>query len=261
MNLGQRYGEFDKIQIENLMTDLKDSILEEKEEAKEEPAAPQAAKKFGIITVCAGDGLGRLFQSYRADIVVNGGQTMNPSTEDFVKAVGKLNAENIYILPNNSNIIMAAKQAAEVTEGKNVIVLETKSIPQGLSACIVFNPEAEVSDNTAAMEEAIEHVKSGSVTYAIKDTVVDGREIHQGDFMGILDKNIILTEKDKVKAACSLIDAMCDDDSEIITLLQGKDASDEEMAAVQKYIESKYDVDIDAEKGDQPVYSFVIGVE
>ena len=186
---------------------------------------------------------------------------MNPSTEDFVKAVGKLNAENIYILPNNSNIIMAAKQAAEVTEGKNVIVLETKSIPQGLSACIVFNPEAEVSDNTAAMEEAIEHVKSGSVTYAIKDTVVDGREIHQGDFMGILDKNIILTEKDKVKAACSLIDAMCDDDSEIITLLQGKDASDEEMAAVQKYIESKYDVDIDAEKGDQPVYSFVIGVE
>ena len=261
LNLGQRYGEFDKIQIENLMTDLKDSILEEKEEAKEEPAAPQAAKKFGIITVCAGDGLGRLFQSYRADIVVNGGQTMNPSTEDFVKAVGKLNAENIYILPNNSNIIMAAKQAAEVTEGKNVIVLETKSIPQGLSACIVFNPEAEVSDNTAAMEEAIEHVKSGSVTYAIKDTVVDGREIHQGDFMGILDKNIILTEKDKVKAACSLIDAMCDDDSEIITLLQGKDASDEEMAAVQKYIESKYDVDIDAEKGDQPVYSFVIGVE
>ena len=263
LNLGQRYGEFDKIQIENLMMDLKESILEEKKEAGKEEAEPEAAapKKYGIITVCAGDGLGRLFQSYRADVVVNGGQTMNPSTEDFVKAIGKLNAENIYILPNNSNIIMAAKQAAEVTEGKNVIVLETKSIPQGLSACIVFNPEAEVEDNTSAMEEAIDHVKSGSVTYAIKDTVVDGREIHQGDFMGILNKNIILTEKDKVKAACSLIDAMCDDDSEIITLLQGRDATDEEMAEVQKYIESKYDVDIDAEKGDQPVYSFVIGVE
>lgn len=263
LNLGQRYGEFDKIQIENLMTDLNDSILEEKEEAANEDhdAQPAAAKKFGIITVCAGEGLGKLFTSYRADIVVNGGQTMNPSTEDFVKAIAKLNAENIYILPNNSNIIMAAKQAAEVTEGKNVIVLETKSIPQGLSACIVFNPEAEVNDNTAAMEEAIAHVKSGSVTYAIKDTVVDGREIHQGDFMGILGKQILLCEKDKVQAACNLIDAMCDEDSEIITLLQGADASDEEMEAVQNYIESKYDVDIDVEKGDQPVYSFIIGVE
>ena len=259
LNLGQRYGEFEKVQIFNLALEDRPSILEEKkQEVKEEPAEE---KEFGMITCCAGDGLASLFKDYKVDVVVSGGQTMNPSTEDFVSAIGRINAKHIYILPNNSNIIMAAKQAAALTEGKDVIVLETTSVPQGLSACIMFNPEDDTETNTQAMKDAIASVKSGSVTYAIKDTSVSGREIHAGDFMGICEKEIVLTNPDKLEAACQLIKEMCDEDSEIITLIQGADATDAETAALKHYIEQNFEVDIDVEKGGQPVYSFIIGVE
>lgn len=186
---------------------------------------------------------------------------MNPSTEDFIKAIEKVHARHIFILPNNSNIIMAASQAAEVSEGRDVRVLPTKSIPQGLSACISFNPEADQEENQSAMMDAVGHVKTGQVTYAIKDTTVDGREIKAGDYMGILDKDIRLTSSDKVDAACRLISEMCDGDSEIVTLIAGKDASEEEVQKVQKYIEDHFEVDVDVEQGDQPVYCFIVGVE
>ena len=254
LNLGQRYGEFVKVQIDNVEEGLKPSILEEEEEPAEE-------KEFGIITVGSGEGLKKLFLDYRADVVVTGGQTMNPSTEDFVSAIKKVNARHIFILPNNSNIIMAAQQAASVSEGKDIIVLPTKSVPQGLAACISFNPEGTVEENSADMKAAIEHVKTGSITYAIKDTTVDGREIHAGDYMGILEKDIVVTSKEKIEAACELIKQMCDEDSEIVTLIRGEDATDEEFEAIQKFIEENYEVDIDAEDGKQPVYSFIIGVE
>ena len=233
---------------------MKPSILEEEEEPAEE-------KEFGIITVGSGEGLKKLFLDYRADVVVTGGQTMNPSTEDFVSAIKKVNARHIFILPNNSNIIMAAQQAASVSEGKDIIVLPAKSVPQGLAACISFNPEGTVEENSADMKAAIEHVKTGSITYAIKDTTVDGREIHAGDYMGILEKDIVVTSKEKIEAACELIKQMCDEDSEIVTLIRGEDATDEEFEAIQKFIEENYEVDIDAEDGKQPVYSFIIGVE
>ena len=254
LNLGQRYGEFVKVQIDNVEEGLKPSILEKEEEPAEE-------KEFGIITVGSGEGLKKLFLDYRADVVVTGGQTMNPSTEDFVSAIKKVNARHIFILPNNSNIIMAAQQAASVSEGKDIIVLPTKSVPQGLAACISFNPEGTVEENSADMKAAIEHVKTGSITYAIKDTTVDGREIHAGDYMGILEKDIVVTSKEKIEAACELIKQMCDEDSEIVTLIRGEDATDEEFEAIQKFIEENYEVDIDAEDGKQPVYSFIIGVE
>ena len=186
---------------------------------------------------------------------------MNPSTEDFIKAIEKVHARHIFILPNNSNIIMAASQAAEVSEGRDVRVLPTKSIPQGLSACISFNPEADPEENQSAMMDAVGHVKTGQVTYAIKDTTVDGREIKAGDYMGILDKDIRLTSSDKVDAACRLISEMFDGDSEIVTLIAGKDASEEEVQKVQKYIEDHFEVDVDVEQGDQPVYCFIVGVE
>lgn len=156
---------------------------------------------------------------------------------------------------------MAAKQAADVTEGKDVIVLETKSVPQGLSACISFNPDASLEDNVDAMKDAIANVKTGQVTYAIKDTTINGREIHAGDYMGLFDKDIKLTEKDKVEAAQKLIDVMMDEDSEIVTLIKGEDATDAECKKVADYISGHYDVDVDVEDGGQPVYSFVIGVE
>ena len=254
LNYGQRYGEFEKLQISPLSQTLPESILEEK-------TNPKDLAEYGIITVCAGEGLEKLFREYRADAIVSGGQTMNPSTEDFVQAIKSVQARHIFILPNNSNIIMAAKQAREVTEDKDIIVLETKSIPQGLSACIVFNPQESCENNTAAMMEAIRGVRTGQITYAIKDTSVDGTEIHEGDYMGIFDKDIVLTSRNMLDAAKQLIDRMVDENSEIVTLIQGKDASDADTEELQKYIEASHEVDVDVEKGGQPVYSFIIGVE
>ena len=255
LTLGQRYGTFLKIQIENIQDDLNPSIIEEEKEEEIEE------KEYGIISVAAGEGLKKLFGEYRCDEVVSGGQTMNPSTEDFVKAISKIHAKHIYVLPNNSNIIMAAKQAAEVTEGKDIIVLETKSIPQGLSACISFNPDESAEANTEAMKEAIGNVRTGSITYAIKDTSIEGVEIHEGDYMSIREKEIIYTSREKVDAAKKLIDALCDEDTEIITLICGEDAKEEETEELTAYIEENFDVDIDVQNGGQPVYSYVIGAE
>ena len=186
---------------------------------------------------------------------------MNPSTEDIASAIAKVNAKHVFVLPNNSNIIMAANQAATVTEDKDVIVLPTKSVPQGLSACINFNPEDDVETNKEAMEEAIANVKTGQITYAIKDTSIDGKEIHAGDYMGLFDKDIVIIEKDKMTASKQLIEKMMDEDSEIVTLLKGEDATQEECDALAEFIEENYDVDVDVQDGGQPVYSFVIGVE
>ena len=255
LNLGQRFGDFIKLKVENMQEEQTPSIIEEEvEEVQEE-------KEYGIISVAAGEGLKQLFTEYRSDIVVSGGQTMNPSTEDFVEAINKVNAKHIFIFPNNSNIVMAAKQAASVIDGKDVQVIETVSIPQGLSACIAFNPDDSVEDNKANMLEAISNVKTGQVTFAIKDTTVDGREIKEGDYMGIFNKDIILTNRNKVDATCELITQMMDEDSEIITLICGEDATEEEIKKVQAYIEDNFDADVDIQEGKQPVYSFIIGIE
>ena len=256
LNLGQRYGEFVKLKVENLQEEQTPSIIEETKETKN-----TEEKEYAIISVAAGEGLKQLFTEYRSDIVVSGGQTMNPSTEDFVEAINRLNAKHIFIFPNNSNIIMAAKQAATVIEDKDVRVLETVSIPQGLSACIAFNPDEDVEANLINMEEALHNVKTGQITYAIKDTSIDGREIKEGDYMGLFNKDIILTNRDKVEATCELLTKMIDEDSEMVTLIYGEDASEEEVSKVQRYIEDNFDVDIDVQDGKQPVYSFIIGIE
>ncbi|NLH64010.1 MAG: DAK2 domain-containing protein [Erysipelotrichaceae bacterium] len=254
--LAERYGSFRKVQIESVQDDMNDSIIDE-----DEVQQPAEAKEYGLIAVAAGDGLKKLFTDYRADVVVSGGQTMNPSTEDIVSAIKKVNAKHIYILPNNVNIIMAANQAASVTEGKDVIVLPTKSVPEGLSACINFNPDEDAETNTAAMKDAISHVKTGSITYAVKDTTVDGKEIHSGDFMAICGKEIVYTSKDKVDATKQLITTMCDDDSEIVTIIKGSEATNEESEEIKKFTEDSFEVDVDLQDGGQPVYSFFIGVE
>ncbi len=255
LNEGQKFGEFEAVQIDPNQGEGKDSLLSGYE------TEPAEEKEYAIITVCAGEGLANLFKNYRADYVVSGGQTMNPSTEDFVSAIKKLNAKHIFILPNNSNIIMAAKQAATVIDGVDVRVIETVSVPQGLSACISFNPDEDVDVNVENMLDAIAHVKSGSVTYAIKDTTVDGREIHNGDYMGISGKDIRFTSKDKVEATKNLIKDMCDEDSAIVTLIYGEGTTMEEVEDIQQFVEENFEVDIDVEEGGQPVYSFIIGVE
>ncbi|MBP3399661.1 MAG: DAK2 domain-containing protein [Erysipelotrichaceae bacterium] len=256
LNLAQRYGEFIKLKIEN-MQEQHSTLQQEAVPAAEE--AP--AKEYALIAVAAGEGLTELFKEYRCDVVISGGQTMNPSTEDFVAAVRKLNAKHILILPNNSNIILAAQQAADVLDDRDIHVLPSKSIPQGLSACIMFNPETDVESNVEEMTEAIKHVKTGQVTYAIKDTTYEGLEIKEGDYMGMFEKSIIVAVPDKMQAVKALVDQMIDEDSEIVTVVAGEDATEEEVEELVVYIEDNYDAEVDLHQGDQPVYSFVLGVE
>ncbi len=253
LNMGQRYGEFAKLKIEN-MQEQHDNILMEASVSKTE------TREYALIAVAAGAGLSESFKELRVDHVISGGQTMNPSTEDFVAAIQNLNAKNVFVMPNNSNIILAAQQASQVVEGINVIVVPTKTIPQGLCACMMFNPEVDVATNQSEMFEAISNVQSGQITYAIKDTQFEGLEIKANDYMGIFEKEIIVSTTDKLVSTKQLVDKMVTSDSEIVTLIAGEDASDEETAIIQQYIEEK-GVEVEVIIGEQPVYSFIIGVE
>ncbi len=256
IKMGRRQGRFIKLKVEN-MQEQHDNIIEKEEEEK-----MAEHKKYAIITVAPGDGIKKMFTELRADIVVGGGQTMNPSTEDFVSAVEKLNADHIFILPNNSNIVLAASQAAQVCSDQDIHVLPSKTIPQGLSACVMFNPDVELEDNLAEMNEAIENVKSGEVTYAIKDTTYDGLEIKKKDeYMGIFGKDICVSCPDCMEATKKLLDKMLDDDSELVTLIYGDTATEEQAEEIAAYIEDNSDAEVEIHEGNQPVYSFIIGVE
>lgn len=256
LNIGQRYGEFAKLKIENMQEQHENIIMSETSKEASKPAS-----KYALIAVAAGDGLADMFKELRVDYIISGGQTMNPSTEDFVEAIKKINAEHIFIMPNNSNIILAAQQAAQVMEDVDIHVIPSKSIPQGLCACMMFNPEVDVTMNEDEMNEAIANVKTGQVTYAIKDTTFDGLEIKEGDYMGINEKDIIVSTTDKMEATKKLVDSLIDADSEIVTLIAGDNTTDDEMNAITSYIEDNYGVEVEANNGGQPVYSFVIGVE
>lgn len=255
IKMGKRRGRFMKLKIEN-MQEQHDNILE-----KEEEEVVAEHKKYAIITVAPGKGIDAMFKELRADIVVGGGQTMNPSTEDFVSAIGKVNADHIIILPNNSNIVLAANQACQVCEDKDIHVLPTKTIPQGLSACIMFNPEVDIEDNLAEMQEAIDHVKSGEVTYAIKDTTYEGLEIKKDEYMGIFGKAIVVSDPDMMASTKALLDKMLDEDSELVTLIYGDTATLEQAEEIAEYIEDTSDAEVEIHEGNQPVYSFIIGVE
>lgn len=259
LNMGQRYGEFAKLKVENMQEQHENIMMNATVEKA--PKVQQVKKKYAIITVAAGDGLKDMFTELRADYVISGGQTMNPSTEDFVQAIEQVNAENIFLLPNNSNIILAAQQAATVCEDLNIEVIPSKSIPQGLSACIMFNPDVDVEVNISEMNDAISMVKTGQVTYAIKDTTFEGLEIKAGDYMGLKEKDIVISLPDKMEVTRQLLDQMVDEDSEIVTLIYGEDVNEEEATEISNYIEEKYDVEVEVNNGMQPVYSFIIGVE
>ena len=259
-NYAQHFGEFITLKVENMQ--LQHSNLQDKhEESAKEEVKPVEKDEYAIIAVSAGEGINQMFRDLRVSEVVSGGQTMNPSTEDFVHAIEKVNAKNVFILPNNSNIVMAATQAGEVVEGVNCKVIPTKTIPQGLVACMMFNPECNVEENFEQMSEALTSVKTGQVTFAIKDTTIDGLEIKANYFMGLNGKNIVTCKEDKVAATIELLKTMIDDDSELVTLIAGNDARDSETSAIVDYLNDKYDLEIDVKKGDQPVYSYIIGVE
>lgn len=259
LKMGRRQGRFVKIKVEN-MQQQHDHIVE-LEDAKAAVEEPVEHKKYAIITVAPGKGIDEMFKEYRADIVIGGGQTMNPSTEDFVSAIEKVNADHIFILPNNSNIILAANQAKDVCEEADIHVLETKTVPQGLSACVMFNPDADLESNLNEMNEAIAHVKSGEVTYAIKDTTYEGQEIKKGEYMGISGKKIAASVPDCMEASKTLVSSMLDEDSELVTLIYGVDATEEQAQELADYIEENSDAEVEIHNGQQPVYPFIIGVE
>lgn len=262
LNHGQKYGSFMKIKVDNMREQHSSLVAETHAQMAPVPSQTSAKKEeYGIVTVAMGAGIGKLFRSIGAKAVIEGGQTMNPSTEDIVKAIEEVNAEKVIILPNNSNIVMAARQAASVVD-QEVIVIPSKTVPQGMTALLAFNPSADLAENEAAMNEALSHVKTGQITYAVRDTSIDGLELEVGDFMGIADGKIIVKDQDKMEAAKKLLTSMIDEDAEILTILQGEDVTDEDAAALTEYVESTFeDVEVEVHKGDQPLYSFIFAIE
>ncbi len=260
-NYAQQFGEFVTLKVENMQLQHSNIMEKEQEKNTEVEIVKKEKKKYGIISVSVGEGVNQMFKDLRVDEIVSGGQTMNPSTEDFVEAINRLNAENVFILPNNSNIIMAANQASEVVEGVNCKVIPTKTIPQGMVACMMFNPYCEIDENYEQMCEAMDNIKTGQVTFAIKDTNINGIEIKENYFMGLNGKNIVTCKEDKVDATITLLESMIDETSEIVTIIAGEDAKEDETNKIVGYLKDKYPVEIDVKLGMQPVYSYIIGVE
>ncbi|MBQ9158899.1 MAG: DAK2 domain-containing protein [Erysipelotrichaceae bacterium] len=271
LNIGQRYGEFIKLKIENMQEQHSTIIAK----AGTEPKKPKQAEekpvekvkkdpqKYGIVAVAAGEGVTKLFYDLGADVVVSGGQTMNPSTEDFVKVVNELDyCENIFIFPNNSNIILAAKQTQSVLSDRKIYVMETKSVQAGLSAVGMFNKQGEVDEVISDLQDVIDNVDASSVTYAIKDTVYEGVEVKEGDFIAIAHKGIVASGKDRKKVVFELLDKLFEnDEKELITLIVGEDKDDEEVSEIEKYISEHSDLECEVIDGGQPVYSYLIGLE
>ena len=260
LNYAQQYGEFLKVRLLNLKEGetAEDLGFEEEEEENKEKV------EYAMIGVSAGQGIEDFFKEIGISVVVKGGQTMNPSSEDFVGAIKKANAHNVFIFPNNSNIVMAASQACEMVEDAdtNVYVIPSKTIPQGISSAIMFNPEADPEENFRSMKAALKNVKSGEVTFAIRDTEIGGVKVKKDDFIGIYEKDIVVDNPNKIETLMTLLEKMIDEDSSIITILVGQDVNEEEMNHVAELIGEKFsDLDLDIRQGNQPVYSFLIGVE
>ena len=253
LNYGQRFGTLIKIKVDNMRLQH-DNILENK-------AKPKEKKDYGIIAVAVGEGVQTMLKELGATSIINGGQTMNPSTEDFIKAIEEGNAQKVILLPNNKNIFLAAKQAAEVSEIPTVVVA-SRFITQGLSALLAFDPEQDLESNQEAMTQAMEDVKSGQITHAIRDTSLNGVEIHEGDFMGIVDGDILISDQGLENVTLQTIDAMQDEESELLTVIYGEDVQPEEAEALRTKLSERYeDLEIEMYEGKQPVYNYLLSVE
>ncbi|WP_428908695.1 DAK2 domain-containing protein [Niallia sp. Krafla_26] len=260
LNYGQQYGSLINMKIEN-MRQQHTNIVGESPAIENKPKQQKEKQEYGVVTVSMGSGLAELFKSIGAGSVIEGGQTMNPSTEDIVKAIKEVNAKKVIILPNNKNIILAAEQAAELSD-EEVVVVPSKTVPQGMVALLAFNPNADLNANKKNMTQAFESIKTGQITFAVRDTTIDGLSIEKDDFMGILDGKIIVKNKDKRVTASELLKSMIDEDSEIVTILQGEDATEDDVATLIKLIEEQYeDVEVEVHNGNQPLYPFIISVE
>lgn len=263
------YGSLTKMKIDNMREEHNErfgnttsaSAKIEEVETKV-PVQEMARKDVGFIAVSIGEGLNEIFEGLGADYIIKGGQTMNPSTEDMLNAIDNINADNIFILPNNGNIILAAEQAKSIVEDKNIIVVPTKTIAQGITALISYVEDCSVEDNLESMIEAIGNVKTGQVTYAVRDTELDGKVIKQNDIMGIGDKVIEAVGQDISEVTCELVANMVDDDSELISIYYGEDIKEEDANALSKKLEEKYpDLDVELNYGGQPIYYYILSVE
>ena len=277
MQRGLTYGSLTTIIIENmkLERDEKISALKEKEmqsetiedvekqlKGEEAPKEQEPPKEMGFISVSIGDGINEIFQGLGVDYIIEGGQTMNPSTEDMLNAIEKVNAKNIFILPNNKNIILAANQAASLVEDKKIIVIPTKTIPQGITALINYIPDSTPEENAERMSEELGTVKTGQVTYAVRDTVIDDKEIKQNDFMGIGDQGILAVGKELEATVLDMIEQLIDEDSAIVSIYYGEDAREDAANAIgEKITEAHPDVEVEVHYGGQPIYYYVISVE
>nr|WP_245345327.1 DAK2 domain-containing protein [Halobacillus andaensis] len=256
MTLGQRYGSLINMKIEN-MREQHTSIVGDKKTSK-----PKELAEYGIVTVAMGDGIKKLFESLGANVVIQGGQTMNPSTKDISDAIEQVHAKQVLILPNNKNITMAAEQAAELAE-VDALVVPSKTIPQGMSALLGFNPEADLTSNQEEMSALMKQVKSGQVTYAVRDTQIDGMTIEKGHFMGILEGDIKATQQDQFETARKLLEEMIDEDEdEIVTIISGEEVTQEDLDQLEAYIEEQFeDLEVEIHHGGQPIYSYIFAVE
>lgn len=262
-----KHGSLSRIKIDNMREEHQEKLIKEseklaKEQAAEEQKAKEPEKEMGFVSVSIGEGMNEVFKGLGVDYIIEGGQTMNPSTEDMLNAIEKVNAKSVFILPNNKNIIMAANQAVSLVEDKQIIVIPTKTIPQGITALVNYIPDHSVEENKEQMMAEIENVKTGQVTYAVRDTEIDGKTIKQDDYMGIGDKSILAVGKDLKQTTLEMVDAMVDEDSAIVSIYFGSESSEEKAEEIASAIEEKYpDVEVEVNDGGQPIYYYVISVE
>mgnify|MGYP001625277791 FL=1 len=264
------YGQLSRIKIDNMREEHQEKLIKDAEKAAAAQAEAAAAKEkkkeprkqVGFITVSIGDGMNEIFRELGVDYIIEGGQTMNPSTDDMLTAIDNVNADHIFILPNNKNIILAANQARSLTKDKDILVVPTKTVPQGITAVINYMPEADVDTNFETMQEGIKNVKTGQVTYAVRDTKIDDKVIHEGDIMGIGDQGILSVGQSVEETTKSMLSQMVDEDTELISIYYGQDVLAEDAERLAETIGEKYpDADVDLHSGGQPIYYYVVSVE
>lgn len=256
IQMGLSLGELDSIKVDNMMEEFRERM------EKKLKAHAVELKEYGMVSISLGDGLTTIFKDLGVDAVVDGGQTMNPSIDDIMQAVEKIPAKNVFVLPNNSNVILAADQAAQIITDKNVMVVPTRSVPQGISAAVAFMPDLSPADNLQSMKEAARHVKTGQVTFAVRDTTLDGAEIHQGDIMGLSDGKILSIGSDISAVSQDLLRGMVDDETELITVFYGADTTEENAQALADKLGELFpDCDVEVHAGGQPLYYYLFSVE
>ena len=264
------HGSLSRIKIDNMREEHQERLIKDAQkiaaqQARDEAPQPETdgpRKEIGFIAVSAGSGLGEVFKGLGADYMIEGGQTMNPSTEDILNAVGRVNADHVFVLPNNKNIILAANQAAALCEDKEIHVIPTKTIPQGITALINFIPEQTAEENASRMMEEIKNVKTGQVTYAVRDTVIDDKEIKQDDYMGIGDKTILSVGRELDQVTLEMAESMIDGESAIVSIYYGEEVSEEAAEAIaQQILEKHEDLEVEVQYGGQPIYYYLVSVE